>query len=232
LAASGRRRRRPRRSAAAGLRAGYPRRVPPAPARPQGPHPGRRPPRPQARAARITPLAAAQAPTAARRGPARASVPAGPARGRQDRRGLGGRAPGGDTGGRRPARRPEPAGGTAAQPEDTCQVCTRHDVTPEGGPHHGHPPTVPWPAPARPQRQPPNGESLATRRGARKPVTQPRRTYGRCTSSASPSPRGPRSEFPRRSRWPGRSRRGAPGARSRDRPPAPRGAPGSARTAR
>jgi hypothetical protein len=39
-----------------------------------------------------------------------------------------------------------------------------------GGPHHGRPPTVPWPAPARPQRPPPNGESLATQRGARKPA--------------------------------------------------------------
>jgi putative transposase len=101
------RRRRPRR-AAAGLRKGHPRRVPPAPARPQRPHPRRRPPRPQARAARVAPLAAAPAPGAGRRGPAPAAGPAGPARGRQDRRVVGGGAPGRDAGGRRPARRPEP----------------------------------------------------------------------------------------------------------------------------
>jgi putative transposase len=48
---------------------------------------------------------------------------------------------------------------------------------PRRRPHHGRPPTVPWPAPARPPRQPPHGESLATQRGARKPAAQPRRTY-------------------------------------------------------
>ncbi len=42
------------------------------------------------------------------------------------------------------------------------------DVTPGGGPHHGRPLRGLWPAPARPVRQPPNGESLATPRGARK----------------------------------------------------------------
>jgi hypothetical protein len=65
-----------------------------------------------------------------------------------------------------------------AEPGRTCQVCTRHDVTPGDGPHHGHPPTIPWPTPARPQRQPPNRESLATPRGARKPPANLRRTYG------------------------------------------------------
>jgi SRSO17 transposase len=48
-----------RRAAAAGVGAGGPRRIPPAPARPQGPQPGRRPPGPQARAARIPPVARA-----------------------------------------------------------------------------------------------------------------------------------------------------------------------------
>jgi hypothetical protein len=108
------RRRRPRRPAAAGLRAGHPRRVPPAPARPQSPLPGRRPPRPQGRAAGVAPLAPAQAPGAGRRGPPPAPGPAGPARGRHDRRGLGGGAPGRDARGRRPARRPEPESGAAA----------------------------------------------------------------------------------------------------------------------
>ena len=76
--------RRAGRAAAAGVRPGDPRRVPPAAARPQGPQPGRRPPRPQTRAARVAPLAPAQAQAAARRGPAPAPGPAGPARGRQD----------------------------------------------------------------------------------------------------------------------------------------------------
>jgi hypothetical protein len=68
-------------------------------------------------------------------------------------------------------------GSRTAEPGATCQVCTRPDVTPGDGPHHGRPPRGPWPAPARPQRQPPNGESLATPRGARKPPANPRRTY-------------------------------------------------------
>ena len=75
-------------------------------------------------------------------------------------------------------RPPRARGSRTAEPGHTCQACTRHDVTPGDGPHHGRPPTVPWPAPARPQRQPPHGESLATRRGARKPAGQPRQTYG------------------------------------------------------
>jgi IS605 OrfB family transposase len=53
-------------------------------------------------------------------------------------------------------------GSRTAEPAITFPVCTRHDVTPGDGPHHGHPPTVPWPAPARPLRQPAHGESLAT----------------------------------------------------------------------
>jgi hypothetical protein len=80
----------------------------------KGPLPRRRPPRPPARAARVAPLARPQAQAADDRGPAPAAGPAGPARGRQDRRGLGGGAPGGDAGGRRPARRPEPESGPPA----------------------------------------------------------------------------------------------------------------------
>jgi hypothetical protein len=75
---------------------------------------GRRPPRPQARTARIAQVAAAPAPAAAGRGPALAAGPAGPARSRQDRRGLGSRTAGGDAGGRRPARGPHARRGPAA----------------------------------------------------------------------------------------------------------------------
>ena len=92
--------------AAAGVRPGDPRRVPPAAARPQGPQPGRSPPRPRTRAARVAPLAPAQAQAAPRRGPPPAPGPPGPARGRPASRVLGGGTPGGDAGGRRPARRP------------------------------------------------------------------------------------------------------------------------------
>jgi IS605 OrfB family transposase len=41
---------------------------------------------------------------------------------------------------------------------------------PRRRPHQGRP-WVPWPAPARPMRHPPHGESLATQRGARKRVS-------------------------------------------------------------
>ena len=79
---------------------------------------------------------------AGRRGPAPAAGPAGPARGRQDRGGLGGGAPGRDAGGRRPARRPEPAGGTASQPEDPGLAGRAPDRRPEGqgrgGRDHAH----------------------------------------------------------------------------------------------
>ncbi len=61
-----------------------------------------------------------------------------------------------------------PRGSRTAEPGHTCQECTQPDVTPGGGPHHGRPLRGLWPAPARPARQPPNGESLATPRGARK----------------------------------------------------------------
>jgi hypothetical protein len=54
-----------------------------------------------------------------------------------------------------------------AEPGRTCQVCTRHDVTPGDGPHHGHPPTVPWPAPNGNHRtgsRSPHREEPASRR--------------------------------------------------------------------
>ena len=63
------RRRRTGRAGAAGVRAGDPGRVPAAPARPQGPLPGRRPPRPQARAAGVAAVAAAPPQRARRRRP-------------------------------------------------------------------------------------------------------------------------------------------------------------------
>ncbi len=102
------------RAGAAGVRAGGPLRMAPAPARLQGPQPGRRPPRAQAGAARVPAVAQAPARAAAGRGPARTQGPAGPARGRQDGDFLGGAAPGRHAGGRRPARRPGPERGPAA----------------------------------------------------------------------------------------------------------------------
>ena len=99
-------------------RAGHPGRVPPAPARPQGPHPRRRPARPQAGTARVAPVAAAPPRPRARPRPGTGAASARPARGRQDRRVLGGGTPVRDAGGRRPARRAEPRRGAAAQPAD------------------------------------------------------------------------------------------------------------------
>ena len=66
----------------------------------QGPRPGGRPPRAQARAARVAALAPLPAPPAAGRGPPPASGPPGPARSRQDGDRLGGRPAG-----RHPGRR-------------------------------------------------------------------------------------------------------------------------------
>ena len=66
------------------------------------------------------------------RGPAPAPRPPGPARGRQNRRVLGGGTPGRDAGGRRPPRRPEPAGGAAAQPADPRLAGRAPDPRPEG----------------------------------------------------------------------------------------------------
>ena len=264
----------PGRAVAAGVRAGDPRRVPPAPARPQGPRPRRRPPRPQAGAAGVAAVAAVPARQRAAEARHRRRVrqaqheaaktvvgwavehrvgmlAVGDPRGvlnldagrrhNQRTRDWRDRAPHPRPEATRPrppgssstlvdergtsstcpacARRvPKPAGrnfrcphcghgghrdlvaaaniaartggGTipaprsargsrTAEPGHTCQVCTRHDVTPGDGPHHGHPPTVPWPAPARPARQPPHGESLATQRGAR---NTPQYFTGRSTS--------------------------------------------------
>ena len=64
------RRRRAGRAGAAGVRTGHPGRMPPAPARPQRPHPRRRRPRAQTRAAGLAPVAQAPQERAARRRPA------------------------------------------------------------------------------------------------------------------------------------------------------------------
>jgi IS605 OrfB family transposase len=71
-------------------------------------------------------------------------------------------------------------GGTIPTPPDGAGITHRRAGThlpgvhpaprdPRRRPHHGPPPTVPWPAPARP-REPTHGESLATPRGARNPA--------------------------------------------------------------
>jgi hypothetical protein len=74
-----------------------------------------------------------------------------------------------------------PQGSRTAEPGHTCQVCARDDVTPGAGPHHGPPHQGSWPAPARPARRPAHGESLAARRGTRKPQTTRQRLTSRCT---------------------------------------------------
>ena len=96
---------------------------------------------------------------------------------------------------------PQGRGSRTAEPGHTCQVCTRHDVTPGAGPHHGPPHQGTWPAPARPQRHPAHGESLAPRRGTRKPQTTRQRLTSRCTRHA-----GLRGELADRQQRPVRGR--------------------------
>ena len=81
------------------------------------------------------------------------------------------------------SRRPAGAGRAGQRPRVGAHLPGMHPARrdPGDGPRHGHPPTVPWPAPARRQRQPPNGESLATAR-SRKPVGQPHELTDRCTT--------------------------------------------------
>jgi hypothetical protein len=90
------------RAVAAGVGARDPRRVPPAPARREGPRPRCRPASTQARATRVAALAAAPPPPAAGGGPTQAADQASTARGCQGRGEVGYRAPGWRAGGRRP----------------------------------------------------------------------------------------------------------------------------------
>jgi hypothetical protein len=104
------------RAVAAGVGARDPGRVPPTPARREGPRPRRRPASTQAWAARVAALAAAPPPPAAGGGPTQAANPAGTARGCKDRGQVGDRAPGRHAGGRRSPRRSQPGRRAAAQP--------------------------------------------------------------------------------------------------------------------
>jgi hypothetical protein len=67
-------------------------------------------------------------------------------------------------------------GSRTAEPGNTSPVSTRHDVTPDAGPHHGQHPGSTWPAPARPATQYAGSRS----RNREKPTGTParRRTYG------------------------------------------------------
>jgi hypothetical protein len=104
------------RAVAAGVGARDARRVPPAPARREGPRPRRCPASTQARATRVAALAAAPPSPPASGGPTQAADPAGTPRGCQGRGQLGNRTPGRHAGGRRPPRRSQPGRRAAAQP--------------------------------------------------------------------------------------------------------------------
>jgi hypothetical protein len=80
---------------------------------------------------------------------------------------------------RRTRSRPGPESRTA-EPDGTCPVSTRHDVTRDAtSPHHGPRRQGTWPAPAHPAHHQAHGESLAAMRGIRKHTrAPPRRTYG------------------------------------------------------